>query len=200
MSEDPVSNEQARSDQSMIEQGVTKQTRCWVKTVIVENNFCPFAQRELERGSIRYSVKPDRDAKSALQALIDECIQLDNNEAIETTLLIFPEGFQHFEDYLELVELADGLLADQGYESVYQVASFHPDYCFAGAEQNDAANYTNRSPYPMLHLIREASLEQVLNGYPEPEKIPESNIERARELGLEAMQRQLEACCSIDKR
>lgn len=200
MSENPARGEQARSDQGMIEQGVTKQTRCWVKTVIVENNFCPFARRELERGSIRYSVKPDRDAKSALQTVIDECIQLDNNEDIETTLLIFPEGFQDFEDYLELVELAEGLLADQGYESVYQVASFHPDYCFAGAEQNDAANYTNRSPYPMLHLIREASLEQALNSYPEPEKIPERNIERARELGLEAMQRRLEACCSIDKR
>ncbi len=200
MSENPVSSEQARSDQSMIEQGVIKQTRCWVKTVIVENNFCPFARRELERGSIRYSVKPDRAAESALKTMIDECVQLDNNEAIETTLLIFPEGFQGFEDYLELVELAEGLLADQGYESVYQVASFHPDYCFAGAEQNDAANYTNRSPYPMLHLIREASLEQALDNYPEPEKIPERNIERARELGLEEMQRRLEACCSIDKR
>jgi hypothetical protein len=108
MSENPISSEQARSDQSMIKQGVIKQTRCWVKTVIVENNFCPFARRELERGSIRYRVKPDTDI--------------------------------------------------------------------------------------------EASLEQALNNYPEPERIPEQNIERARELGLEEMQRQLEACCSIDKR
>ncbi|MDT8451452.1 MAG: DUF1415 domain-containing protein [Gammaproteobacteria bacterium] len=199
MNESSISNEQARSDQSMIEQGVIKQTRCWVKTVIVGNNFCPFARRELERGSIRYSVKTGRDMESALQAVVDECIQLDNNDAIETMLLIFPEGFQDFEDYLQLVELAEGLLADQGYESVYQVASFHPDYCFAGAEQNDAANYTNRSPYPMLHLIREASLEQALINYPEPEKIPEQNVERARELGLEEMQRRLKACCSIDK-
>lgn len=189
----------ASSDQAIIDQDIIKQTRCWVKMVIVGNNFCPFARRELERGSIRYSVKHSKDLASALQAVMDECAQLDANDAIETTLLIFAECFQDFEDYLELVELADGLMADQGYESIYQVASFHPDYCFAGAEHNDAANYTNRSPYPMLHFIREASMEQVLNKYPEPEKIPERNIEHARELGLEAMQRQLQACCNIDK-
>ncbi|MFC1588728.1 DUF1415 domain-containing protein [Pseudomonadota bacterium] len=178
---------------------IANQTRCWVKTVIVEHNFCPFAKRELERESIHYSINHSTDLEPALQAVIDECVYLDNNAATETTLLIFPEGFQDFESYLELVELGENLITDQGYEGVYQFASFHPDYCFAGADKNDAANYTNRSPYPMLHLIREASMEKALEHYPEPEKIPERNVEYARELGLDEMKRQLEACCKLDK-
>lgn len=189
-----MSENSASNDQSIIDQ-----TRCWVKNVIVGNNFCPFAKRELERESIRYGVNHTADLESALQAVIDECVHLDNNDATETTLIIFPEGFPDFENYLELVELGESLVADQGYEGIYQFASFHPDYCFAGAEQNDPANYTNRSPYPMLHLIREASMEQALKNYPEPEKIPDRNIERARELGLDEMKRQLDACCKIDK-
>lgn len=176
-----------------------EQTRCWVRTVIVEHNFCPFARRELERESIRYSVNHATELEVALLSVIDECIYLDNNKDTETTLLIFTEAFENFDDYLELVELAGDLLADQGYEGIYQLASFHPDYCFADAEQNDAANYTNRSPYPMLHLIREASMAQALEHYPEPEKIPERNIEYARELGLDEMKRQLEACCKLGK-
>ena len=175
------------------------QISCWVKTVIVEHNFCPFAKRELERESIRYSVDHSTDLESALQVVIDEFVYLDNNDATETTLLIFVDGFKDFADYLDLVGLGQELLADQGYEGIYQLASFHPDYCFADAEQDDAANYTNRSPYPMLHLIREASMAQALKLYPEPEKIPERNVEYARELGLEEMQRQLQACCKTDK-
>ena len=186
-------------DQNLINQIVVNQTYCWVKSVIIKHNFCPFARRELERNSIRYCVNRDTELEPALQAVIDECICLDDNKNTETTLLIFSEGFSDFDDYLDLVELAQDLLADQGYEGIYQLASFHPNYCFEGAEQDDVANYTNRSPYPMMHLIREASMEKALESYPEPEKIPERNVEYARELGMEEMQRQLEACCSIDK-
>lgn len=186
-------------DQSHKDTTAVNQTRCWVKTVIVEHNFCPFARRELERESIRYSVNHSVELEAALLAVIDECVFLDNNDATETTLLIFTEAFKSFDDYLELVELAGELLADQDYEGIYQLASFHPEYCFADAGQNDAANYTNRSPYPMLHLIREASMEKALAHYPEPEKIPERNVEYAQELGLDEMKRQLEACCKLDK-
>ena len=84
-----------------------------------------------------------------------------------------------------LIATAAKLFVDQGYEGVYQLASFHPDYCFAGEDENDPANYTNRSPYPMLHIIREASIEQALKSYPNPELIPERNIELTRKLGLE---------------
>ena len=186
-------------DMTTDDQAIIDQTQCWVKNVIIGHDFCPFAKRELERESIRFSVNRSTDLESALQAVIDECVHLDNNDATETTLLMFVEGFKSFDDYLELVELGQELLADQNYEGIYQLASFHPDYCFADAEQNDAANYTNRSPYPMLHLIREASLEQALKHHPDAEAIPERNIRYARELGLEEMKRQLEACCKLDK-
>ena len=181
------------------DQAIINQTECWVKTIIIGHNFCPFAKRELESESIRYSVNHSTDLESALKAVIDECVYLDDNDGTETTLLIFPEAFESFNDYLEVVELGQALLEDQGYEGIYQFASFHPDYCFADADQNDAANYTNRSPYPMLHLIREASMEKALEKYPEPEKIPERNVEYARELGLDEMKRQLDACCKLGK-
>ena len=175
------------------------QTRCWVKNIIVEHNFCPFARRELERESIRYHISHENKLETALQTIIDECVFLDENKETETTLLIFDAGFASFNDYLELVELGHALIEDQGYDGTYQLASFHPDYCFADTEQSDAANYTNRSPFPMLHLIREASMEQALKHRTDPETIPERNVEYARELGLDEMQRQLEACCKLDK-
>ncbi len=90
--------------------------------------------------------------------------------------------------------IANALIEKQGYEGIYQLASFHPDYCFEGVEQDDASNYTNRSPYPMLHLIREASLEKVLAHYPDPEKIPVRNIAYTQEMGQASLQHLLDSC------
>jgi uncharacterized protein len=149
--------------------------------VVVGMNFCPFAKRELRRESVRFRVCPDTDMAEVLTELMGECAHLDKDAGTETSLLILPEGFVDFEDYLDLAGLAEDLLADQGYEGVYQVASFHPDYRFADAD--DPANFTNRSPYPMLHLLREASLESVIDNYPDPDSIPENNIAKARALG-----------------
>ena len=179
---------------------VIYQTECWVKSVIVELNFCPFAKRELEKGSIRYSVIKGETLEGCLQSVIDECVFLDGNDTTETTLLIFSAAFNEFYDYLQLVELAESLLEQQGYEGIYQLASFHPEYVFADSKSDDAANYTNRSPYPMLHLIREASMEKALQHYPNPENIPERNVEYARSLGLDTMKAKLDACCHIDKK
>jgi hypothetical protein len=95
---------------------------------------------------------------------------------------------------LDLVAIAEDVLIDQDYEGVYQLASFHPDYCFADSKPDDAANYTNRSPYPMLHIIREASIEKALTKYPNPEQIPERNMQLTRKLGLEKLQTLLATC------
>ena len=130
----------------------------------------------------------------ALQAFLQECIRLDNNAGIATSLLIFTRAFPRFDNYLDMTAMAEELLQQQGYEGVYQVASFHPLYIFAGAPANDAANYTNRSIYPMLHLLREDSMEKALSGFPHPEKIPDRNIVFAREKGMEYM-KQLRAAC-----
>ena len=176
------------------------QTLCWIKLVIVELKICPFAKRELEKESIRYSIVKHEALEDCLQSVINECVYLDDNQNTATTLLIFPNAFSEFDDYLQLVEIAEKLMAQQGYEGIYQIASFHPDYVFADSTPDDAANYTNRSPSPMLHLIREASLEKALESYPDPEKIPQRNIELTRSLGLDAMKSKLDACCQNPKK
>ena len=169
-------------------------TRCWVERVVVGLNFCPFAKREVDAHRVHYAVADSRETPEVLQTLLEEFHRLDAQPEIETTLLILPYGFEGFFDYLDLEDWAQGLLAQEGYEGVYQVASFHPDYCFADAAEDDPANYTNRSPFPMLHLIREASLEQALKHHPDPESIPQTNIDLARENGLASMQSLLGSC------
>ncbi len=173
---------------------IIKQTQNWLSSVVIAHSICPFAKREYERGSIHYEVIDSDDLQQQLEQLILSCEQLDNDSDIETSLLIFPKSFTDFYDYLDFVDIANQLMQKQDYEGIYQLASFHPDYCFAGSDENDASNYTNRSPYPMLHILREASLEKVLANYPDPENIPERNIKNTRELGLKAMQKFLADC------
>ena len=173
---------------------IIRQTRCWLEKVVIGCNFCPFAAHPFHNDRIRYSVCNHSSLEQCMHQVVNECITLDNNDNIETTLVIFSQAFARFDDYLDAVELAQQLLQQQGYEGVYQLASFHPHYCFADAEADDAANYTNRSPWPMIHLLREASIEKALQNVDRPEAIPERNIETARKLGVEAMQALLDSC------
>lgn len=177
---------------------VIDQTKKWITHVVVGCNFCPFAAREVKRNSIHYQVETSMDLNVCLEAFLQECSRLDNKEAIETALLIFPNAFQTFEAYLDLLSLAERTLKKKGYEGIYQVASFHPLYRFVDTQDNDAANYTNRSIYPMLHLLREVKIEKALQHYPEPEQIPERNIQFAREKGV-AYMRMLRNSCLINK-
>ncbi|MBM7456960.1 hypothetical protein HNR62_002862 [Oceanisphaera litoralis] len=186
-------SEQSEHTQSAQEQYIAH-TANWVKQVIMKYNLCPFARREVERASIRYVVVEEHKPKAVLQALLAECRLLDEQPEVETTLVIIPRGFEGFYAYLDLVDLANELLFEQGFEGQYQLASFHPDYCFDGEPQDDAANYTNRSPYPTLHLIREASMEQALASYDDPESIPERNIHFARRKGSDFFARLLAQC------
>ena len=172
---------------------VIAQTKKWVTDIVAGCNFCPFVSRELKQNSIRYAVEPAIDMAVCLQAFLNECRKLDK-EKIETTLLIFSKGFPLFNDYLDLLALAEKLLKQEGYEGVYQVAGFHPLYMFAGTPAGDPANYTNRSIYPMLHLLREDSVEKALQHYPNPEQIPQRNIAFAREKGLAYMKMLRDAC------
>ncbi|MCT7947637.1 DUF1415 domain-containing protein [Shewanella septentrionalis] len=155
---------------------IIEQTDNWVKKVIMKYNICPFARREVERGSIRYLVVEQTKVKLVLKALIEECQYLDAHPEHETTLFILPRGFEGFYTYLDLVDMANDALFDNDYEGVYQLAHFHPDYCFEDEPQDSAANFTNRAPYPTLHIIREASMELALASYTDPESIPERNI------------------------
>ena len=173
---------------------IISQTKSWITKVVIDCNFCPFAAKEVKQDSIRYVVDHSTDAASAIELFLSECERLDEAEGIATTLLIFPEGFAQFDDYLDLVALAEDAIEANDYDGVYQVASFHPQYVFGNAPVNDAANFTNRSIYPMLHLLREDAIDKALERYPNPENIPDTNINFAREKGTAYMQMLRDAC------
>lgn len=173
---------------------IINQTRKWIETVVIEHNFCPFARVEFETNRIHYIVVHESSHKMCLVKLSNELTNLDKNNKIETSLIILSKGYKSFNDYLDLVDLSNELLINNGYEGVYQLASFHPLYCFENTLLDDPSNYTNRSVYPMLHIIREASLEKAIGNYRQPELIPEGNIKTTRELGLKKMQAMLNAC------
>ena len=167
---------------------IISQTISWIKTVVIDCNFCPFAAKAMLRKSVRYVVLRNAAKENALETLLLELQYLDQEESIETTLIILPDGFDQFRKYLGLVTQAEKIVSQNGYEGVYQIASFHPDYQFAGSTHDEAANYTNRSIYPMLHILREESISKVLEHYEDAHKIPENNIAFARQKGLVYMQ------------
>ena len=162
---------------------IIAQTKSWVKDIVIGLNFCPFANKEFINETIRYVVDDSDDFEINLTTFLTELHFLDKSE-FETSLLIFPESYSDFQDYLDLVDTANDILIEFGYEGVYQIASFHPEYRFEHTKKEDAANYTNRSPYPMLHIIREASLEKAISSYENVDKIPENNEKLAREKGI----------------
>lgn len=177
---------------------VTLQTLKWVNTFIVDLNVCPFAKREIDQNRVKVCVVRSKKTDIALEELIAEVNWLDTHEETETTLLVFPTLFKDFHRYLDFVDLAEDLMFEQGCEGVYQIATFHPDYCFAGAEMNDVSNYTNRSPYPMIHLLREASVEKAIAFHGNTEAIPENNIALMEEMGEEKIQAIFTASMIID--
>mgnify|MGYP001788790652 CR=1 FL=1 len=180
----------------MIESEIIQQTEKWIKSVVIDLNFCPFASKALLKKSVRYIVLKDVGVKQSLEALVQEFEFLNDHEDIETTFIIFANDFVDFKVYLQLVKKAENTITKEDYDGIYQVASFHPDYCFDGSDSDDAANYTNRSIYPMLHVLREDSLTKALALYPSPELIPEHNIALARQKGLQYMQMLRAACMS----
>jgi hypothetical protein len=168
-----------------IEDIVIETTKNWIRDIVIGLNFCPFAPKPFKDELILYKVDDSSDVASALESFMITCRFLEDNPAMETALLIFPKGFSDFDDYLDLTDLAERLLKTQGFEGVYQVASFHPNYIFAGSDENDPANYTNRSPYPMLHLLREDLVSIAIEKHSNVDDIPNQNIAKANSLGLE---------------
>ena len=165
-------------------QQVIDRTKKWIVDIVIGCNLCPFAANVVKQQSVFYRVETSIDLIACLDSFEYEMKRLDNDESIETSFLIFPNAFEKFDDYLYLVSLAEQSLKRKDYEGIYQIASFHPLYVFANAGENDAANYTNRSIYPMLHLLREESIDKALENYKSPENIPDRNINFTREKGL----------------
>lgn len=175
-------------------QQIVDQTKKWINEVIVGLNFCPFAANVIKRQTVYFQVEYSTGFNGCLASFLHELLRLDNEPAIETSFLVFPNSFQQFEEYLKMVSLAERLLKKNGYDGVYQVASFHPLYQFVNSSENDAANYTNRSIYPMLHLLREESIDRALEHYKFPEKIPDRNVNFAREKGIAYMKLLRDTC------
>ena len=169
-------------------------TRCWVEPVFVGLNLCPFAKREITKNRLRYSVTQVTSEELLRQALRAEIDLLDQQPQIETTLLIHPDVLTDFYDYNQFLDDADTLLAQLDRAGIYQIASFHPQYQYYGTAVTDVENYRNKSPYPMLHLIREESLATVIANYPNTEDIPETNIRRLKALGQRKMQSLRQSC------
>lgn len=168
------------------------QTKAWIEQVVIGMNLCPFATVPFRKGYIRYQIVDGAlTGEQWVSLLLEEArILLDPGQLpyLETTLLVLPEGWADFEAYLHLVEVLEGVIVDAGWDTDIQIATFHPDYQFAHSAPDDPANYTNRSPYPMIHLLRQDRMEEALANYPDPENIPQINMARMREVGLKKLE------------
>lgn len=162
-------------------------TRHWLEQVVIGLNLCPFAKAVHLKRQIRWVESEARDPDGLLADLIRELQFLAgaDPEQVDTTLLIHPHVLNDFPDYNDFLDVADGAVAELGLEGVLQVASLHPHYQFAGTEVDEVGNLSNRSPYPTLHLLREASVDRAVAAFPEAATIYERNIETLRRLGVD---------------
>jgi len=154
--------------------------RQWLEQVVIGLNLCPFAARPVRGGQLRIVVSEARSDLDLLTDLQLELTRLDETPAaqLETTLIVVPQMLEDFLDYNDFLEQVDGLLEQFEWDGLYQVASFHPRYQFEGTRPGDAENLTNRSPYPLLHLLREDSVEAAIASHPDIDRVPEDNIRR----------------------
>ena len=159
---------------------------------MVALNICPFAGGVVEKDQVRYVVSSAKDIDILYQDLLNELLFLHeaDPEKVETTILVHPFVLDDFMLYLDFLELANETLAEAGLEGEIQIASFHPDYHFDGEPPEAVSNYTNRSPFPMLHLLREASVSKAVDLHPDIEGIPQRNIDLLTEMGLEKVRTQ----------
>jgi len=170
---------------------IIAETRRWLEVSVVGLNLCPFAASVYRGGRVRFAVSERRTAAGLLQDLREELTALNaaDPEHVETTLLIHPWVLTDFIEYNDFLEVCDATLVELDLEGEIQIASFHPQYQFAETGADDIENYTNRSPHPMLHLLREASIERALHGVTDPDDIYRSNIRTLRGLGHAGWQR-----------
>ncbi len=168
-------------------------TRHWLERAVIGLNLCPFAKAVHVKEQIRWVESAAGDPEQLLEDLARELrfLAAADPAIVETTLLIHPHALADFLDYNDFLDVADAAVESLGLAGVLQVASFHPDYQFAGTAPDDAENLSNRSPYPTLHLLREASIDAAVAAFPEADSIYERNIETLRRLGFEGWRRLL---------
>jgi len=161
-------------------------TRAWISEAVIGLNLCPFAKAVYVKEQIRYVVShAESEAELAAELLRElHYLHAGDPDVIDTTLLIHPHVLQDFLDYNGFLDVADEVLEDAALEGELQIASFHPDYQFSDAQPDDIDNFTNRSPYPVLHLLRESSIDRAVQAFPEASAIFERNIATMLDLGV----------------
>ncbi|MBM3265999.1 MAG: DUF1415 domain-containing protein [candidate division Zixibacteria bacterium] len=175
---------------------IVRETQAWIHRVVVGLNLCPFASGVFDTGKIRYAVTPATAPEALAHALRKELLLLHRTapEKTETSLLIHPCVLGNFYLYNDFLDTADAIIRKTGMEGIVQIAGFHPGYRFAGTHPDAPENYTNRSPYPMLHLLRESSVARAIDSHRNADAIPDTNIETMRALGREKAQQLLDGC------
>ena len=168
-------------------------TRRWIERAVIGLNLCPFAKAVVAKGQVRYVLSDATTPETLLETLGAELLHLRDTPAaeIDTTLIVHPRVLADFLDYNDFLDDADALVEQLGLDGGLQVASFHPQYRFAGSSEDDIANFTNRSPWPTLHLLREDSVARAVEAFPDPDAIVERNIATLERLGHEGWQRLL---------
>ena len=166
---------------------VTDHTRQWLEKAVIGLNLCPFAKAPHVKNLVRISVSQARHLDGFLEDLDSELQLLGDTPAnkLETTLLVHPTLFPDFDTFNQMLDIADAAVVDNGLEGIVQIAPFHPDFQFEGTDSDDIGNYTNRSPYPTLHLIREDSIAKAAQAFPDASAIFERNIALLEEMGHE---------------
>jgi len=174
-------------DESTLVATVVQDTQRWLERAVIGLNLCPFAKSVHVKGQVHYVVSLANDAASLREELAQELAALHaaDPQVRDTTLLIAPCCLQDFLDFNDFLDEADAVLSELGLEGALQIASFHPLFQFAGTRVDDISNYTNRAPYPTLHLLREASIDRAVEAFPEAETIYEKNMQTLEQLGAE---------------
>ena len=168
-------------------------TRLWLERIVIGLNLCPFAKAVYVKEQVRYVLSDATTPEALVEQLAEELVLLRDAspEQIDTTLIIHPDVLTDFLDYNDFLDNADAAIEALDLQGILQVASFHPQYQFEGVAPDDASNYTNRAPYPTLHLLREDSVERAVAAFPDPDVIVERNIETLDKLGIEGWTRLL---------
>jgi uncharacterized protein len=172
---------------SDIAAAAVRDTRRWLERAVIGLNLCPFAKAVHVKGQVHYAVSESPEAAEVMEQLAVELDALVSADPVvrETTLLIVPHALEDFLAFNGFLERAERMLRKKELEGVVQLASFHPEFQFAGTEPDDITNFTNRSPYPIIHLLREASIDRAVESFPDAEQIYEANMRTLSSLGAE---------------
>ena len=189
----PPANVPAMTDTHLPTDDPIAATRLWLERIVIGLNLCPFAKAVYVKDQVRFVLSDATTPEALVEQLAEELVLLRDTpaEQIDTTLIVHPQVLTDFLDYNDFLDNADAAIEALDLQGILQVASFHPDYQFEGVAADDASNYTNRAPFPTLHLLREDSVARAVDVYPDPDVIVERNIQTLDRIGVDGWHRRL---------